>query len=122
MKAKTKLLGILLLFFLSCNNNIPFNSELWKKAGGENIMLDTRLNMNKNLMESKLLINKSAAEIKELIGSSSRLVIKEVDHVKYYLVQERYEGTDVDPAAMVYLKVIFNQDGKASFVTLYTMK
>jgi len=63
----------LILIFLSCNQSTKFDCVEWKNAKGEGIVLDTRLNMVKDLIESEILLFKNEAEIVELIGLSSRL-------------------------------------------------
>ena len=112
---------ILILPLFSCNQDIKFDSEKWKNAGGESILLDTRLNMTNDLIESKTLINKSENEIIELIDSPSKLNGKEVDTIKYFAVQEIY-GLDIDPVEMIFLKITFNKKGKSTSVELYSTK
>ncbi len=109
------------LTLFSCNQDIKFDSEKWKNAGGENILLDTRLNMVNDLIESKALINKSEAEIEEVIDSPSRLNGREVDTIKYFAVQEIY-GWDIDPEEMTFLKIMFSEKGKSTSVELYSIK
>lgn len=121
MNYKTGLLFLLLLSIYSCNQDVKFDSEKWKNAGGENIMLDTRLNMANDLIESNILINKSEPEIIELIGSRSRLHGSENDTLKYFAVQEIY-GLDIDPEEITYLKILFNNKGKSISVELFSTK
>jgi len=84
-------------------------------------MLDTRLNMTNDLIESEILINKNEIEIIELLDSSTRLHGKEVENTKYFAVQEVY-GWDIDPKKMTFIKIVFNDNGKSSSAELYSTK
>jgi len=117
MYYKIGLLLFLILKLCSCNQNIKFDSEKWKNADGENITLDTRLNMTNDLIESKILINKSEIEIIELLGSPTRLSKDNIKSIKYFAVQEIY-GWDIDPEEMTFIKIVFNNEGRSSFVEL----
>ena len=105
----------------SCNSDVKFESEKWKNNGGEGIMLDNRLNMSNDLIESQILINKSELEISELLGSSSRLHGNDSDRTQYYAVKEVY-GWDIDPEEMIFIKIEFNDKGKASSTELFSTK
>jgi hypothetical protein len=121
MNYKFGLLILLSLSILSCNSDVKFDSEKWKNAGGENIMLDDRLNMSNDLIESHALINKSELEIIELLGSPSRLHGNDSDSAKYFAVKEVY-GWDIDPEEMIFIKIEFNDKRKASSAELFSRK
>lgn len=111
----------LILIFLSCNQNTKFDSVEWKSAGGEGIVLDTRLNMVNDLIESEVLLYKNETEIIELVGSPSRLNSQGQESVKYFPVQEIY-GWDIDPKEMIFLKIKFNDKGKSISVEMFSTK
>jgi len=121
MNYRIGLLTLLAFTLFCCNQHIKFNSDQWKKSGGENIMLDTRLSMAKDLIESEILLNKSSIEIVELLGSSTRFHGNEIKNAKYFAVQELY-GWDIDPEEMTFIKVQFNDNGTSIFVELYSTK
>lgn len=115
-------ISIFILFvFLSCSKGLKFDSEKWKKAGGENIVLDMRANMVSDLIESEILLNKSEAEIIELIDSPSSLNNRESENIKYFPVQEKY-GRDIDPEEMIFLEIKFNENGESKSVELFSAK
>lgn len=109
----------LILIFLSCNQNAKFDSAEWKNAGGEGIVLDTRLNMVKDLIESEVLLSKNETEVIELVGCPSRLNRQE--SVKYFPVQEIY-GWDIDPKKMIFLKIKFDEKGKSVSAEMFSTK
>ena len=113
---------VLLLALNSCRNDVKFNSDGWKKAGGINIMVDTRTNMVNDLVASKILLFKTESEIIELIGQPSVLHEKESDSINYFAIQEIYSWGDIDPEEMTYLKIIFNMKGKSKAVELFSTK
>ena len=76
--------------------------------------------MSNDLIKSKILINKNKIEIRELLGSSSRLSLREVENIEYFAVQEVY-GQSIDPEEQIFLKIEFNEKGKATSVELYSM-
>lgn len=121
MNNKIGLFIFLMLTFFSCNKDTKFDSEKWKSADGENILLDTRLNMTSDLIESEILINKGKSEIKTVIGGPTRLHAQEVDSIKYYAIQEIY-SFGIDPEEMIFLKIIFNEKGKSISVEMYSTK
>jgi hypothetical protein len=120
MNYKSRILIFLGIILFSCNLDIRFDSEKWKNAGGENIMLDTRLKMTNDLIERKVLINKSEMEIIDLLGSSSKLGGFAFKNIKYFPVQEIY-ARGVDPKKMIFLKIEFNKMGKADSVCVYSV-
>ena len=121
MNCKFGFLILLSLNILSCTSDVKFDSEKWKNAGGENIMLDDRLNMSNDLIESQVLIKKSESEIIEILGSPTRLQGKDSEDTKYFAVQEVY-GWDIDPEKMTFIKVEFNVKGEANSAELFSTK
>ncbi|MCH2032318.1 MAG: hypothetical protein MK202_02265 [Tenacibaculum sp.] len=113
-----KLLFLTVVILMSCYNHQKFDSELWKKSGGENITSDIRLKMVKDLIESKVLIHKSEFEIIEIIGSPTKLKEIQNDSTKYFQVQEVYSW-NIDPDYMTFLKIIFNKDKTAKKVEFH---
>ncbi len=104
--------------FLSCNQDTKFDSEEWKNAGGENIVLPTRVNMVNDLIENEILLDKNETELIELIGLPSKLNVRKAETLKYFPVQEEY-GRDIDPEEMTFLKIRFNEKGKSISVELF---
>ena len=102
------LIAIILLFAFSCNKNTHFSSEIWKKSGGENLTLDTRNRMVKDLIESQILLGKTEQNIINLIGAPSKVNRPEADSIKYYQVQEIYSW-NIDPDELLFLKITFNE-------------
>jgi hypothetical protein len=121
MKCKIEIFALFILTLNSCNQQVKFDSEKWKNSGGENITLDTRLNMTKDLIESQILINRSEIEIIELLNFPTRLRGNKVDNTKYFAVQEVY-AWDIDPEKMIFIKILFNDEGKSSSADLYSIK
>lgn len=120
-------IGILIIvyigtFFLSCQSELKFDSEKWKNGGGENITMDTRTNMVKDLIESGILLNKNETEIAELIDKPEKLHNRKELRNKYYPVTEKYEWGDIDPKELIYLEIHFNDQGLSNNVKLITTK
>lgn len=111
----------LILIFLSCNQNTRFDSVKWKNAGGESIVLDKRLNMVNDLIESEVLLYKNEIEIIELLGSPSRLNGQGQESIKLFPVQEIY-GLDIDPKEMFFLKIKFDENGESILVEKFSTK
>ena len=119
-------IGIIIIVFLgiiliSCHHELKFDSEKWKKGGGENITLETRTKMVNDLIESRILINKLESEIAELIGNPEKLHNRKNSYTKYYPVQEKYE-LDIDPKEMVFLENNYNNQGISETVKLIKVK
>jgi len=110
-----------LVFFLSCNSDVDFNSEVWKKSGGENITLDTRIKMVNNLIESGILLKKSEVKIIDLIGKPSKINETISDSIKYFEVQEFY-GWNIDPVKLTFLKITFDKNKKSKKVEKFETK
>jgi len=111
----------LILAVSSCSKEIKFDSEKWKNAGGESITLDIRANMVPDLIKSGILLDKNESEIIELIDTPSRLNEREIETAKYFAVQEKY-GWNIDPEEMTFLKIKFNEVGKAVSLELFSPK
>ena len=116
------------LVMLSCNSDVKsynadvkFDSAKWKNGGGENILLDTRLNMAKDLIESQLTINQTELEIIELLGPPTQLHGNSSDSIKFFEVKEEY-GSDIDPEALIFIKIEFNDEGKAISTELFSIR
>nr|WP_321290144.1 hypothetical protein [uncultured Sunxiuqinia sp.] len=116
------LLFLAIIFLFSCNRDVKFNSEEWKKAGGENITTDKRSTMVNDLIEREILLNKTEPEILKMIGYPSRLHGQEIDSIKYFAVQEYYSWGDIDPKEMTFLKIIFGKDGKSNSIEIFSTK
>lgn len=121
MNYKLASLVFLGLTILSCNSDLKFDNGKWKNSGGENITLDTRLNMTKDLIESQILINKSETEISKLLGSPARLHGNTLENTKLFPVQEVY-GWGIDPEKITYIKIEFNMKGKVNSAELFITK
>ncbi len=117
---------VLLCFSLmSCNTTstkkMEFNSELWKHSGGESLLADTRKRMVDDLLGKELLLNKSESAIEDMLGFSSGLNKIDTINIKYYQVQEVYK-LDIDPEKLIFLEVIFNENGVSKKVTIIETK
>ena len=119
MNITPKLLVICLLavFIQSCKSDTRFESNKWKKGGGENISLDIRYNMVNDLINSKVLLNKNDIEIMELIGESEMRQNSNDTNKKYYLVQKKHSW-NIDPDEMIYLEITFSKQGLSNYVGL----
>lgn len=106
----------------SCQSELKFDSEKWKKGGGENITLDIRTRMVDDLIESGTLQNKNITEIEELIDRPEKLHRNNDSSLKHYPVHEKYEWGDIDPKELTFLEIRFNDNGLSNFVKLITTK
>lgn len=117
---------VLLCFSLmSCNTTsikkIEFNSELWKRSGGESLLTDTRKRMVDDLLSRELLLNKNESAIEDMLGFSSGLNKTDTINIKYYQVKEVYR-LDIDPEKLIFLEVVFNEKGASKKVTMIETK
>ena len=121
LKMKKLILISSVLFLFSCKNNQKFDRIIWKKSGGENITLDTRERMVKDLIESELLLNKTEFQITELLNGPSRIHNYEYDSIKFYAIREYYSW-NIDPDKMTFLKITFNKKRESEKVETYSTK
>jgi hypothetical protein len=100
---------IIAIIVFSCQKSQPFNSEKWKKNGGENITTNNRLEMSKDLIDNKKLVGKHKSKIDSLLGKSADMILQTVEPnvLELYTVKEEYSN-DIDPEKIIYLKVGYN--------------
>ena len=106
---------------ISCQDNLKFDSKLWKQNGNENITLNLRMKMVNDLIESEILLNKNKKEIEKIIGKPSKLENSNDTLKKFYPVQEIY-GLNIDPIEMKFIEITFNKGGKSKSVKLISTK
>ncbi len=111
---------ILTLLLIGCNNQRPFNSDVWKFSGGESIMTNIRFSMTDDLLNNNLLIGKTKTEIDSLLGFTN-LSLDSDNKTYLYLVKEEY-SSDIDPDRIIYVAVKFDSLDKSMVTELIVTK
>lgn len=75
--------------------------------------------MARDLINRKVLIGESREKIIEMLGESFREVPPETNEIFYEL---EYIIKGIDPIAIEYLKIIFNQENKVERAEVYFYK
>lgn len=93
-----------LILFLSCQNDIPFNSEKWNEKGIDWQLSDTREKMISDLISSDTLLGMNSDEIIKLLGEPEFEKEKSLE----YLIREKYSW-NIDPDYIKYLIIEMNE-------------
>ena len=102
----------------SCEQqNISFDSEIWKSKGLDWWMTDVREKMIDDLIDSDTLIGLHKQSVIELLGKPS---INDSTEFQY-LVREKYTS-DIDPDYIKYLIVEFDESGKSQEIRIHQKK
>lgn len=110
-----------LMVVSSCTTNEKFNGNKWKAADGENITSDTRSKMVTDLLNSELILGKTEEELITLLGPTSNYNGFKSKNAKLFAVQEIYTW-DIDPSEFTFIKVVFDDKGKAKSAEFYSSK
>lgn len=94
---------LLTLLLTSCNNDQPFDSEIWKHKGLDWYMTDFREVMVSDLINSDTLTGLSKTELIQLLGEPEL----KANNKFSYLVREKYER-DIDPVYIKRLVILFD--------------
>jgi len=90
--------------FLSCQNDIPFNSEKWNEKGIDWQLSDTREKMISDLISSDTLLGMNSDQIIKLLGEPEFEKEKSLE----YLIREKYSW-NIDPDYIKYLIIEMNE-------------
>ena len=89
--------------------SMPFEKQKWKTSDKETDW-KYRPKIARDLVNKKLLIGKSRAEIFEMLGENNNHEWDSGKNIKYEL--EQIYGTNIDPIAIEYLVVTFDNEDK----------
>ncbi len=114
-----KPLNIAIVFLLmwalaSCANDVTFNKKYWNSKHLDWQWDENRYDMAINLVESQQLIHQDATTVKKLLGIPYSCTAANWK----YLIYEEYVWNDVDPVAIYYLLVSYNEDGHVKKVSI----